>query len=82
MDTIEGELKGLMQASLGGDEAAYRNVLGRLSRYLRGYYRARYRGSRSRDAAGDSCTAAYLRSGPAVYALGLCDSTLQAHRLS
>src|SRR6266536_1530974 len=41
MDTIEGELKGLMQASLGGDGIVYSNVLGRLSRYLRGYYRAR-----------------------------------------
>jgi len=41
MNPIEGELKGLMTASLGGDEGAYRNVLGRLSRYLRGYYKAR-----------------------------------------
>jgi RNA polymerase sigma-70 factor, ECF subfamily len=41
MDAIEGELKDLMTASLGGDEGAYRNVLGRLSRYLRGYYKAR-----------------------------------------
>ena len=41
MDAIEGELKGLMLASLQGDEAAYRNVLGRLGRYLRGYYRTR-----------------------------------------
>src|SRR6266516_2265833 len=41
MDAIEGELKGLMTASLGGDEGAYRDVLGRLSRYLRGYYKAR-----------------------------------------
>jgi RNA polymerase sigma-70 factor, ECF subfamily len=41
MDPIEGELKGLMTASLGGDEGAYRKVLGRLAGYLRGYYRAR-----------------------------------------
>jgi len=41
MDAIEGELKGLMTASLGGDEGAYRDVLGRLSRYLRGYYKSR-----------------------------------------
>jgi len=41
MDAIEGELKGLMLASLQGDEDAYRNVLSRLGRYLRGYYRAR-----------------------------------------
>jgi len=41
MNPLEGELKGLMTASLGGDEDAYRNILGRLSRYLRGYYKAR-----------------------------------------
>jgi RNA polymerase sigma-70 factor (ECF subfamily) len=41
MDPIEGELKGLMTASLGGDEGAYRDLLDRLSRYLRGYYKAR-----------------------------------------
>src|SRR6266487_2287302 len=41
MDAIEAELKGLMMASLGGNERAYRNVLGRLSGYLRGYYKAR-----------------------------------------
>jgi RNA polymerase sigma-70 factor, ECF subfamily len=41
MDAIEGELKSLIVASLAGDEGAYRNVLGRLSRYLRGFYRAR-----------------------------------------
>jgi RNA polymerase sigma-70 factor (ECF subfamily) len=41
MSPIEGELKGLMTAALHGDESAYRDVLGRLSRYLRGYYRAR-----------------------------------------
>src|SRR6266567_9247805 len=41
MDPIEGELKGLMTASLGGDEGAYRKVLGRLSGYLRGYYKTR-----------------------------------------
>jgi RNA polymerase sigma-70 factor, ECF subfamily len=41
MDAIEGELKDLMTASLGGDEGAYRNLLSQLSRYLRGYYRAR-----------------------------------------
>lgn len=41
MTAVEGELKSLMIAALGGDERAYRELLGRLSRYLRGYYRAR-----------------------------------------
>jgi RNA polymerase sigma-70 factor (ECF subfamily) len=41
MPGVEGELKGLMVAALGGDERAYREVLGRLSRYLRGYYKMR-----------------------------------------
>jgi RNA polymerase sigma-70 factor (ECF subfamily) len=41
MNPLEGELKGLMTASLGGDEGAYRDVLGQLSRHLRGYYRAK-----------------------------------------
>jgi RNA polymerase sigma-70 factor (ECF subfamily) len=41
MNPIEGELKGLMIAALGGDERAYRDLLGRLSRYLRGYYKNR-----------------------------------------
>jgi RNA polymerase sigma-70 factor, ECF subfamily len=49
MDAVEVELKGLMVASLGGDEGAYRNVLGRLSRYLRGYYKARLAGRRVAD---------------------------------
>jgi RNA polymerase sigma-70 factor (ECF subfamily) len=41
MDTIEGELRSLMTAALGGDGGAYRTVLDRLSRYLRGYYKTR-----------------------------------------
>jgi RNA polymerase sigma-70 factor, ECF subfamily len=41
MSSIEGELKGLMMAALRGDEPAYREVLGRLSGYLRGYYKTR-----------------------------------------
>jgi hypothetical protein len=48
MNQIEGQLKGLMIAALGGDERAYRDVLGRLSRYLRGYYKTRLpQGARS-----------------------------------
>src|SRR3989454_10307072 len=54
MDPIEGELKGLMTASLGGDEGAYRKVLGRLAGYLRGYYRARLaQAARSASDVGD-----------------------------
>jgi RNA polymerase sigma-70 factor (ECF subfamily) len=41
MSSIEGELKGLMMASLHGDVRAYREVLGRLSGYLRGYYKTK-----------------------------------------
>jgi RNA polymerase sigma-70 factor (ECF subfamily) len=41
MTSTEGELKGLMIAALGGDEAAYRDILRRLSGYLRGYYKMR-----------------------------------------
>src|SRR5262249_37107250 len=41
MTTPEGELKALMVAALGGDEPAYRDVLRRLSGYLRGYYKTR-----------------------------------------
>jgi RNA polymerase sigma-70 factor, ECF subfamily len=49
MDAIEGELKCLMVASLGGDEGAYRSVLGRLSGYLRGYYKTRLVAGRVAD---------------------------------
>jgi RNA polymerase sigma-70 factor (ECF subfamily) len=41
MIRLEGELKDLMIATLGGDERAYREVLARLSRHLRGYYKAK-----------------------------------------
>jgi len=41
MSTNEQELKSLMTASLDGDAAAYRGLLERLSRHLRGYYRGR-----------------------------------------
>jgi hypothetical protein len=41
MNPIEGELKRLMIAALAGDERAYRALLVRLSRYLRGYYRTK-----------------------------------------
>jgi len=41
MSSVEDELKGLMVAAIGGDERAYRELLSRMSRYLRGYYRTR-----------------------------------------
>jgi RNA polymerase sigma-70 factor, ECF subfamily len=41
MATSETELKALMLAGLGGDGAAYRALLDRLSRHLRGYFNAR-----------------------------------------
>ncbi|WGS21098.1 MULTISPECIES: sigma-70 family RNA polymerase sigma factor [unclassified Bradyrhizobium] len=41
MSSVEAELKGLMIAALGGDERAYRELLGRMSRLLRGYYKAK-----------------------------------------
>jgi len=41
MSSVETKLKGLMIASLGGDERAYRELLGRMSRLLRGYYKTR-----------------------------------------
>lgn len=37
----EAELKGLMVAGLEGDASAYRILLDRLSRYLRGYYKTK-----------------------------------------
>src|SRR5262245_25052286 len=39
--TTESELKALMLASLGGDAAAHRALLGRLSGHLRAYYKRR-----------------------------------------
>jgi RNA polymerase sigma-70 factor (ECF subfamily) len=69
---IERELKGLMTAAHGGDESAYRDVLGRLSHYLRGYYRTRLaRAARSAAEAEDLVQET----------LGLCHRTLQAYRL-
>ena len=41
MLTNEQELKALMTASLGGDAAAHRSLLERLSLHLRSYYRGR-----------------------------------------
>ncbi len=41
MLTNEQELKALMTAGLGGDAAAHRALLERLSRHLRSYYRGR-----------------------------------------
>jgi RNA polymerase sigma-70 factor (ECF subfamily) len=39
--TTERELKALMVASLGGDAAAHRTLLGRLSSHLRAYYKGK-----------------------------------------
>lgn len=44
MAANETELKGLMVAGLHGDAAAYRTLLSNLSRYLRGYYKAKLSG--------------------------------------
>lgn len=41
MATAEAELKALMLAGLGGDAAAYRALLARLSRHLRAYFNGR-----------------------------------------
>ncbi|CAL8969866.1 ECF RNA polymerase sigma factor SigM [Rhodoplanes serenus] len=41
MHPIESELKALMVASLAGDARAHRDLLRKLSGYLRGYYRGR-----------------------------------------
>lgn len=41
MHPIESELKALMLASLAGDARAHRDLLQKLSGYLRGYYRGR-----------------------------------------
>ena len=41
MSVDETELKRLMVAGQGGDGAAYRELLARLSRYLRGYYKSK-----------------------------------------
>ena len=41
MTANEAELKQLMMAGLEGDSAAYRTLLDRLSRLLRGYFRSR-----------------------------------------
>lgn len=42
MTTLEIELKALMLASLDGNAAAHRSLLDRLSRRLRGYYKAKF----------------------------------------
>jgi RNA polymerase sigma-70 factor, ECF subfamily len=41
MKTNESELRALMTAGLGGDAAAYRQLLSRLSGHLRAYYKGR-----------------------------------------
>jgi len=41
MATDEDELRDLMKAGLGGDAAAHRSLLQRLSRHLRAYYKSR-----------------------------------------
>jgi RNA polymerase sigma-70 factor (ECF subfamily) len=41
ISTTERELKTLMVASLGGDAASYRALLGRLSSHLRAYYKGK-----------------------------------------
>ena len=41
MTTNEAELSSLMRASLKGDAAAHRNLLDRLSRHLRAYYKGK-----------------------------------------
>jgi RNA polymerase sigma-70 factor (ECF subfamily) len=41
MSASEAELRALMEASLGGDAAAHRLLLDRLSRHLRAYYKGR-----------------------------------------
>ena len=51
MKSPELELKALMLASLGGDAAAYRALLDRLSRHLRRYYK-RHLVRSARDAEG------------------------------
>ena len=50
MSSIEAELKGLMIATLGGDERAYRELLGRMSRLLRGYYKTKLAARGAADA--------------------------------
>lgn len=41
MSSVECKLKRLMVGALDGDEAAYREMLGQASRFLRGYYKNR-----------------------------------------
>jgi RNA polymerase sigma-70 factor (ECF subfamily) len=41
MSSVESELKQLMVDALGGNGVAYREMLGRASRLLRGYYKGR-----------------------------------------
>jgi RNA polymerase sigma-70 factor (ECF subfamily) len=61
MQSPEPELKALMLASLGGDAAAHRALLDRLSRHLRGYYRRHLvRSGRSAEEAEDLVQEALL----------------------
>ncbi len=45
MTTLESELKALMVSSLGGDRAAYRDLLSALGPFLRGFFRRRLGGA-------------------------------------
>jgi len=74
MSSAETELKGLKIASLGGDERTYRELLGRMSRLLRGYYKTRLAravlgASDAEDLVQETLMALHARR------------TLQAHRL-
>lgn len=61
MKSPELELKALMLASLGGDAAAHRALLDRLSRHLRGYYKRHLvRSGRSAEEAEDLVQEALL----------------------
>lgn len=61
MKSPELELKALMLASVGGDAATHRALLGRLSRHLRGYYKRHLvRSGRSAEEAEDLMQEALL----------------------
>ena len=61
MQSPEPELKALMLASVGGNAAAHRALLDRLSRHLRGYYKRHLvRSGRSAEEAEDLVQEALL----------------------